>query len=476
MSLIASPRHGRFWVQVLAGVGLVIVLGSGLGSGDRAAAQSAISIPVPRPEQSPPRSAPRPASRPASSQEAIQQFLFVNPMVGDDDSDGATQRSPFRSLTRAIKAAQPNTVIMLAEGIYSTDSGESFPLIVPEGVQLQGDPSSKGERVVIEGGGSFATAGTGRQNVAIVTRGQIVGVTISNPNLNGYGLWIESGSPVIANSTFTGNNLAGVAVMGSSTPTLRGNQFSQNRTGLVVAETAQPTLRNNSDESSVAQASSQQTTSQRLTQRQSTAQQSTAQQSTARQPRSTAQASVLLASSSRATEGTPLISTPPPSRSAQSRSATVTIPVPQPAQVAELRRDLPVSRSTPIPVAAPQNPLPFSPPPASDTSQSNLLRVPAEPPIGHVGNLPTVNVARNPLQSRESSSRQSASARGLRYRVVASGSASRVRSLFPNAFSTYSGGQSVMQVGAFGDRENAEEAAQILESNGLNGVIETLDN
>jgi parallel beta-helix repeat protein len=446
MGLIASPRHGWSWVQVLAGVGLIATL----GYGDRAFAQTSISIPVPRPEQRP---AQRPTQRPAQrppQREAAQQFLFVNPMVGDDENSGATQRSPFRSLTHALKVAQPNTVIMMAEGIYSTDTGEVFPLLVPDGVQLQGDPSTKGKNVVIEGGGAFRTT-MGRQNVAIVHGGQIVGVTVSNPNLNGYGLWIEAGSPLVANSTFTGNNLAGVAVMGNSTPTLRDNQFSQNRSGLVVAETAQPILRDNSDESTVAQAP-----------RRSRSQPS--------------QASLLLASNRDSESTTPLISTPPPTSRSPRADRAVTIPVPQATQVAELRRDLPVSRSTPIPVPAPQNPLPFSPPPTSATIQSNLLPVPAEPPIGHVGDLPTVSVSRNPLQSRESSSRQSAASRGLRYRVVVSGSARRVRSLFPNAFTTYSGGQAVMQVGAFGDRENAEEAAQILESNGLNGVIETLDN
>jgi hypothetical protein len=449
MGLIASPRHGWFWVQVLAGIGLIATL----GYSDRAFAQTSISIPVPRPEQRPAqRSEQRPAQRPPqrpTQREAVQQFLFVNPMVGDDESNGTTQRSPFRSLTHALKVAQPNTVIMMAEGIYSTDTGEVFPLLVPDGVQLQGDPSTKGKNVVIEGGGAFRTTTMGRQNVAIVHGGQIVGVTVSNPNLNGYGLWIEAGSPLVASSTFMGNNLVGVAVMGNSTPILRDNQFSQNRTGLVVAETAQPILRDNSDESTVAQ--------------------------TPRRSRSqTPQASVLLASNRASESTTPLISTPPPVSRSPRADRAATIPVPQ--AVAELRRDLPVSRSTPIPVPAPQNSLPFSPPPTSATIQSNLLPVPAEPPIGHVGDLPTVSVSRNPLQSRESSSRQSAASRGLRYRVVVSGSASRVRSLFPNAFTTYSGGQAVMQVGAFGDRQNAEEAAQILESNGLNGVIETLDN
>jgi parallel beta-helix repeat protein len=453
MSLTTPPRHNWFVGMALAGLGLIAVM----GYSDRAIAQSI------------PQSIPIPVPRPAQSREVTQKFLFVNPMVGDDASNGATQRSPFRSLTHALQVAQPNTIIMLAAGIYATDTGEVFPLMIPAGVMLQGDPSTRGENIVIEGGGSYTTATMGKQNVAIVGAGQIVGVTVSNANLNGYGLWIESGSPIIANNTFKGSNLAGIAVMGDSTPTLRNNQFSQNRTGIVVAETAQPTLRDNLDETRT------------VAQRPSTHQ--TARQSTP--PTHQQTASLFLPTSRPAEQSAQLITSPPPvasarvapSRAAAPRSAAVNLSVPQPTQVAELRRDLPVSRSTPIPVSLPQAPaLSFSAPPAHANIQSNLLPVPAEPPIGHVGDLPTVNVSRNPLQSRESSTRQNAAARGLRYRVVVAGAANRVRSLFPNAFTIYSGGEAVLQVGAFGDRSNAEEAAQILDSNGLKGVIETLDN
>jgi parallel beta-helix repeat protein len=458
MSLTTPPRHNRLVGMALAGLGLIAVMGySDSITGQRAFAQSI--------SQSTAQSIPIPVPRPAQSREVTQKFLFVNPMVGDDASNGATQRSPFRSLTHALQVAQPNTTIMLAAGIYAADTGEVFPLMIPADVMLQGDPSTRGESIVIEGGGSYTTATQGKQNVAIVSAGQIVGVTVSNANLNGYGLWIESGSPVIASNTFKGSNLAGVAVMGNSTPTLRNNQFSQNRTGIVVAETAQPTLRDNLDET--------RTVAQRPSSRQST------------QPTQQQTASLFLPTSRPAERSAQLITSPPPvaaaraaqPRAAAPRSAAVNLSVPQPTQVAELRRDLPVSRSTPIPVSLPQAPaLAFSAPPANANIQSNLLPVPAEPPIGHVGDLPTVNVSRNPLQSRESSTRQNAAARGLRYRVVVAGSANRVRSLFPNAFTIYSGGEAVLQVGAFGDRTNAEEAAQILDSNGLKGVIETLDN
>lgn len=237
MSLTVFPsRHNRFlpWVKALSGLGLLTILGY---------APSTIAQPIAVP----------PAMQPSNPQssDTTQQFLFVNSSSGNDANRGVTQRSPFRTLTRALQAiqsqnVQSSTIIMLAAGAYTPDTGEIFPLIIPPGVMLQGDPSTKGQSVVIEGGGLFTTATAGQQNVAIVGTGQIVGVTVSNPN--GYGVWIEAGSPIIANNTFTGSNLAGVAIMGSSTPTLWGNAFSQNRTGIVVAATAQPAIKDSLDQ------------------------------------------------------------------------------------------------------------------------------------------------------------------------------------------------------------------------------------
>ncbi len=502
MSLTVSPSRSNWfipWARALSGLGLLTLLGL---------AQGAIAQPIPVPP-------------PMQSSNLAQQFLFVNPGSGDDAGLGMTQRSPFRTLTRALqsvqsKNTQSNTIIMLAAGTYTLDTGEVFPLIMPPGVMIQGDPSTKGQNIVIQGGGSFATATAGQQNVAIVGTGQIMGVTVSNPNPNGYGVWIEAGSPLIANNTFTGSNLAGVAIMGDSTPTLWGNTFSHNRAGIVVAATAQPAIKDSLDQvqaatfavSSATVPSAQRdsrppaaiapTTTTLIRQRSSvTLIQTPPTQSTtlpvnrpqllassqprAPQSRTPQSRTIPPLTAAPRLQNSSIVSLPAMPRSSRvARSSAVNIPVPAPQS--EQRRHLPVSRSTPIPVPPPEtqaasSAATFTAPPASSTS-SNLLHVPAEPPIGNVGDLPIVNVSRNPLQYRESSSRQSAVARGLRYRVVvaAGGRAEQVRSLFPGAFTTYSGGEAVLQVGAFGDRANAEEAAQILDSNGLNGTIEPLDN
>ncbi|NJR38582.1 MAG: DUF1565 domain-containing protein [Leptolyngbyaceae cyanobacterium CSU_1_4] len=512
MSLTVSPsRHNRFlpWVKVLS-IGLL----TAAGYASEAIAQPIVILPAVQPSSSDRVSAP------------VQQFLFVNPSSGNDAGQGLTQRSPFRTVTRALQAVQAQnassvSIIMLATGTYTPETGEVFPLVMPPGVMLQGDPSTKGQSIVIQGGGTFATATAGRQNVAIVGTGQIIGVTVSNPNPNGYGVWIESGSPTLANNTFTGSNLAGVAIMGNSTPTLWGNAFSPNQAGIVVAATAQPVIKEGLEQvaaaplapsprqrdvrpaGAIAQAPSVQAPSvpsrppipatliqtppdrspASIVQRPrlSAVSQSQGTQPSQGSPpsRSTPRATVAPRSQNSADSSlsAPIaLQSPQTVRPSTVRPSAVNIPVPAP----QSERRLPVSRSTPIPVPPPETQAAspaFTAPPVSSAS-SNLLRVPAQPPIGHVGDLPVVNVSRNPLQSREAGTRQRAAVRGLRYRVVVAAGrrADQVRSLFPGAFTTYSGGEAVLQVGAFGDRTNAEEAAEILDSNGLNGTIESLDN
>jgi len=76
-------------------------------------------------------------------------ILYVNPAGGSDDPSRGAQNSPLRTITFALRQAQPGTIVQLARGSYTKDSGEQFPLVVPAGVTLKGDEGSKGEVVAI---------------------------------------------------------------------------------------------------------------------------------------------------------------------------------------------------------------------------------------------------------------------------------------------------------------------------------------
>lgn len=74
------------------------------------------------------------------------KILYVNPGYGSDaPSAGISETTPLDTITYALQQASPGTIIKLASGSYSTQSGEVFPLVLKQGVILQGDESTRGE-------------------------------------------------------------------------------------------------------------------------------------------------------------------------------------------------------------------------------------------------------------------------------------------------------------------------------------------
>ncbi|NJM72483.1 MAG: DUF1565 domain-containing protein [Scytonema sp. RU_4_4] len=174
--------------------------------------------------------------------------LFVNPSIGDNKSGNGSEGTPFKTITQALQVAAPNTVIMLSSGTYSAETGENFPLILKPKVSIQGDSRSKGRGIVIQGGGAYLSRTFGGQNVTIVGANQarLAGVTVTNPNPRGYGLWIEYSHPVIVENTFTGNTQDGIAVTGNSASTIRNNFFYQNgANGITISGNSRPEVQEN---------------------------------------------------------------------------------------------------------------------------------------------------------------------------------------------------------------------------------------
>ncbi|MDJ0676173.1 MAG: DUF1565 domain-containing protein [Calothrix sp. MO_167.B42] len=176
------------------------------------------------------------------------QVLFVNPNMGDDTTGNGKQESPLRTITKAIEIAQENTTIMLSKGTYSTQTGEQFPLILKPGVSIQGDPPSKGRGITIQGGGDYLSRFFGSKNATIIgaNKSALTGVTITNSNTRGYGLWIESGNPQVAENTFTGITQDGIAVTGRAAPMIEKNNFYRNgANGITISGSATPQIREN---------------------------------------------------------------------------------------------------------------------------------------------------------------------------------------------------------------------------------------
>jgi parallel beta-helix repeat protein len=229
------------------------------------------------------------SAQPAQPKIAQPKIVYISPQ-GNDSFGSQT----YRTITAAIAAnPQSGTIFQLSNGTYSEATGESFPIRLPKGAILRGDPNLNGSNVVISGGGRFISSTFASQNIAIAaaTDSRIEGVTITNSNPRGYGLWLESSrNVIITNNSFVrsthdgifltgsanayiGNNLfannrgSGLSAIGTSTGEIRDNRFentgfglsigqqsqvvvannniSRNIDGIIISNTAQPTLRGN---------------------------------------------------------------------------------------------------------------------------------------------------------------------------------------------------------------------------------------
>ncbi|WP_071189627.1 DUF1565 domain-containing protein [Trichormus sp. NMC-1] len=174
--------------------------------------------------------------------------LFVNPSAGDDKLGNGSDRAPWKTITQALQVAQPDTLIILSAGTYSAKTGEVFPLFLKQGVAIQGDIRNKGRDIKIIGGGEYLSRSFGGQNVTIVGANQtsLTGVTVTNTNSRGYGLWLESTNLLVQENTFTANTQDGISVTGNATPTISNNYFYRNgANGITVTGNSRPQVLEN---------------------------------------------------------------------------------------------------------------------------------------------------------------------------------------------------------------------------------------
>ncbi|MEM6591657.1 MAG: DUF1565 domain-containing protein, partial [Cyanobacteria bacterium P01_C01_bin.73] len=172
--------------------------------------------------------------------------LYVHPTTGSDQPTRGSENQPLRTITYALSQAEANTIIVLADGTYSLDSGEQFPLQLQPGVTVQGYPNTRAPRAIIHGGGEFTSSTLAQQHAAVVAvdGSGLAHVVVANPD--GQGVWIEAGSPVLVQNVFTGSGHAGVFIAGDGQPHLVRNSFYRNAVaGLVVYGPSNATVQSN---------------------------------------------------------------------------------------------------------------------------------------------------------------------------------------------------------------------------------------
>jgi len=180
-----------------------------------------------------------PVIAPARVNSAVN-VVYVSPSNPPSNNSGiGTQSAPFNSITAALNSNLAlGTVIQLAPGTYSADTGETFPLKLAAGLTLIGSEADKGKQTIIKGGGIFISPTFARQNIAILAENQTVisGITLTNSNPRGYALWVESSKDlIIRNNSFLGNTHDGVFLTGAAIATVSNNVFSKNRANGISA-------------------------------------------------------------------------------------------------------------------------------------------------------------------------------------------------------------------------------------------------
>jgi len=527
-----------------------------------------------------------PAQLLAQGQQSDINILYVSSSGGSDQAGNGSDRDPFKTLTYALSVAPPNTAILLAPGTYSAQTGEKFPLILKPRVTVQGNPNNRGQNIVIKGGGDFLSPTSAGQNIAILGAdgAGLSGVTVTNTNYRGYGLWIESSSPIVVNNTFSGSTHDGISVVGTSQPTISQNFFSKNgANGITIFGSSRPEVRENVFENTgfgvnvaqnaapllignqitrnkdgvVVQAEARPVLRQNYIERNQrdgivAIAQSLPDLGTVAEPggnviRNNGQHDVNNAAKGQVISayGNQLLSnrtvggvdvggtfSPPPSislnalqlvtdRPPRSSSPESSLPAYTPSPLTPRTQRAPISprvqnqraprniqlrplltprnvtASTaatgaieiPVPnpdarsvpeISVPQ-PVPTNFESSTPVSSEGRLPVPSRNiPLGRGGYLPTALGGNSLSDSGENPpSLDRARALGFRYRVVvdadSQGARAKTQSLVPDAFRSFSNGRSVIQVGAFLEREKAEELAQMLSQNGLNVRIEDIN-
>ncbi len=153
--------------------------------------------------------------------------IYVNPSTGNNQGNGSVN-SPYKTLTFALQKLTRGGIIILAVGNYNID--EIFPLVIPTGVMLIGDVNTRGRNIIVIGSGNYSTPTFGSQNITLrmESKAQIRGVTVTNPQTRGTGIWVESTNPIIVSNTFTKCGREGIFVSGAGKPLIMNNMFTIN--------------------------------------------------------------------------------------------------------------------------------------------------------------------------------------------------------------------------------------------------------
>jgi parallel beta-helix repeat protein len=438
--------------------------------------------------------------------------VYIDAQRGIDRADGGTPTKPLRTITYALqrRSLRNGTILQLAAGSYRAEQGERFPLRIPRGITLRGDEATKGQNVIIAGGGPFAG-----QSVALTLgdRAQLRGVTVTNPLPRGYGIWLENTSPVLVSNRIRGNSQDGIVIRGASQAMILQNLIERNGTSGVAIEAASSPevrgnlIRDNGYGISIRQQAAPQIAENEVRRNQDGVLVQGSARPLLRQNQILDNQRYGLSVLSNALPDLGTASDPGNNRLQGNQEGDLLNQTPQTLslvgnQVARDRIQGQVTLQAAVfsrqlltgtaPAPLPQTPAPLVIP-QQVPSQQVVVRLTPEvpevgvvvlspalppirrtPPAGEAVNKPII-IAPPTTQSRDPSQPVTPP----RYRVVVPGATPavtlQVRRLIPNAFNSRARGREVLQIGAYSDRRMAELQVRRLVEEGIRAQIERID-
>jgi galactitol-specific phosphotransferase system IIB component len=157
---------------------------------------------------------------------------YVDAIYGDDVTGTGSQSDPWKTITHALnEVATTGVTIHVASGTYNIASGETFPLIIKEGVSLVGDGA---RTTIIDASGSNQPVIYG-SDISDGSNTVLEGFTITGGNSSdpdsGGGIWLNNASPTIRNNIIKNNYGAAagaISVQNFSSPAIINNTIVNN--------------------------------------------------------------------------------------------------------------------------------------------------------------------------------------------------------------------------------------------------------
>lgn len=167
--------------------------------------------------------------------------IYVAVASGNDATGTGTCAAPYKTITKGVAGRVAGTSVRVSPGTYNAVAGETFPIMLPQGVALIGDEANKGQGATatkVIGGGNIALTGAcGTFGTTIYAGAQsaIAGFELTN-GLGTFAqmtLLVRTDGVTIRNNSVVNNNGNGIHICNSSVnQVITGNRIRGNNLGL----------------------------------------------------------------------------------------------------------------------------------------------------------------------------------------------------------------------------------------------------